>query len=584
MPTTAGARRSRGTPGYLNRYTAPANDLTAPAPAAADPARVVTSVFDRVGNPVSQTGADGGKQDFVYSSTRKLIRQTTSGNNVAADVARTSNNAPRVLTFEYDSADRLVKFTNVDGVIETYSYDSANNKIAETITNPNLLAGGRTDPVRTTRFEYDLDNRMTKQIFDPAGLQLTEQIGYDAFGNIVRRADANGNVSTIAYDLVNRETRVTDPLGGSIGYQYDRVGNRTAVTDARGNRTDLKYDRNGLLVEELKPAADMFTLAGGVVTGVRPKTTTQYDAAGNIVQIIDAAGNKTTRYYDGNDNLVAELNGDNALREYSYNATDDLVTATQYLTRLAASAHNPLLRPGTPAGEARTVTNEYDAGGRLTRIVYPSIEVTTLAGATTGAPTSTKANVVVTEVNRFDRFGNLVESLDRNGNRTVSYYDLRGRVIAAIDAGGYLTESDYDSQDHVVQQRQYATALTGYTPGTKPTAAGTPAAVVDRVLRHRQPAGRGDLAERAAAGRQRTDRHALHLRQGRQPDQPHPCGRDRRGGHRILLPRCQQAPVGDGRRRPRAGAVRLRRQRQQHAAQALLRSGVWPASRLRPRP
>ena len=87
----------------------------------------------------------------------------------------------------------------------------------------------------------------------------------------------------------------------------------------------------------------------------------------------------------------------------------------------------------------------------------------------------------MTEVNRYDRFGNLVESLDRNGNRTVSYYDLRGRVIAAVDAGGYLTESDYDSQDHVVQQRQYATALTGVTAGTQAQAPATPAAVVDRV-------------------------------------------------------------------------------------------------------
>ena len=351
---------------YLNRYTVPADDLVPPAPAAADPARVVSTVFDRVGNPVKQTGADGGVQDFVYSSTRKLIRQTTSGNSVTEDVGRTSNSTPRVLSFEYDGADRMVKFINVDGVVETYAYDSANNKISETITNPNLLAGGRTDPVRTTSFEYDLDNRLTKQIFDPGtgGLQLTEQIGYDAFGNVVQRADANGNVSTIAYDLVNRQTEVTDPLGGAIRYEYDRLGNQTAVIDPLDNQTDLKYDRNGLLIEELKPAVDVFTLAGGTLPSLRPKTTTQYDAAGNIVQIVDPAGNKTTRWYDGNDNLVAELGGDNALREYTYNATDDLVTATLYMTRLATSAHDPLVRPARrPASRAPSPTSTTPAGG-----------------------------------------------------------------------------------------------------------------------------------------------------------------------------------------------------------------------------
>ena len=468
---------------YLNRYTAPEDDLEAPAPATGDPLRRVTTVFDRAGNSISQVGTDGSRQEFVYSSTRKLIRQTNFGNDIADYVARTADSAARVLTFEYDNADRMVKFTNADGVVETYGYDSANNKISETITNPNPLAGSRTDPVRTTRFEYDLDNRLTRQVFDPSGVNLIEQVGYDAASNVVRRVDANGNITTVAYDLGNRQTAITDALGGKISYGYDLVGNRTSVTDALNNRTDLKYDRNGLVIEELKPQVAVFTIAGGTAN-VRPRTTTSYDAAGNIIQIVDAAGNKTTRYYDGNDNLVAEINGDNALREYSYNATDDLVTATQYMTRLAPSAHDPLVRPSTPAGESRTVTNEYDSGGRLVRAVYPQVEVTSLSNVGTASPTSTSSMTVLTERNLYDRFGHVVESFDRNGNRTISYYDKRDRVVAAVDAAGFLTEIDFDSQGNVVQQRQYAQALTlaNVSAGTKPTATGTPAAVVDRIF------------------------------------------------------------------------------------------------------
>lgn len=465
---------------YMNRYSVPASDLTPPAPAAGDPLRSVTTTFDRAGNPISQIGAGGAREDYLYSSTRKLIRQTTFGNSVAADVARTSDNAPRVQTFEYDAADRMVKFTAVDGVIETYTYDSANNKTSETVTNPNLLAGGRTDPVRTTRFEYDLDNRLTRQIFDPAGLNLIEQIGYDAAGNVVRRVDANGNVTTSAYDLANQQTSVTNALGGVISYAYNLAGDQISVTDARGNRTDLNYDRNGLVIEELKPEVAVFTIAGGVQS-VRPKTTTQYNAAGNVVQIVDANGNKTTRWYDGNDNLIAELNGDNALREYAYNATDDIVTTTQYMTRLAPAAHTPAARPSAPTGEARTVTNEYDGAGRLVRVIYPQVLVTTLSGAAGASPTTSSATVAPEERQFYDRFGNLVESVDRNGNRSFAYYDRRDRVVAAVDAAGYLTESDFDSQGNVVQQRQYSLTLSGVSAGTRPGAPGTAAAIVDRI-------------------------------------------------------------------------------------------------------
>ena len=160
------------------------------------------------------------------------------------------------------------------------------------------------------------------------------------------------------------------------------------------------------------------------------------------------------------------------------------MTATQYMTRLAPSAHDPLVRPSAPAGESRTVTNEYDSGGRLVRAVYPQVEVTSLSNVGTASPTSTSSMTVLTERNLYDRFGHLVESFDRNGNRTISYYDKRDRVVAAVDAAGFLTEIDFDSQGNVVQQRQYAQALTlaNVSAGTKPTAPGTPAAVVDRIF------------------------------------------------------------------------------------------------------
>ena len=84
----------------------------------------------------------------------------------------------------------------LNGTVETYTYDAANNKITETLTNPNSYLGGRTDPVRTTKFEYDLDNRLITQTFDPdasghTGIKLQQQLAYDKEGNVVTKLRAS---------------------------------------------------------------------------------------------------------------------------------------------------------------------------------------------------------------------------------------------------------------------------------------------------------------------------------------------------------------------------------------------------------
>src|SRR5262249_33489598 len=156
----------------------------------------------------------------------------------------TADPTARVQTFDYDAAGRLTRFIHVDGVTEDYAYDSANNKIHETITNPNALAGGGADPVRTTVYQYDADNPQTAQIFHPNGANQTGALTYDKAGNVISKTDALGHVTAMTYDLANRMLSITDPLNAVTRFAYDRVGNRTSVTDPLGNVTLFEYDLN----------------------------------------------------------------------------------------------------------------------------------------------------------------------------------------------------------------------------------------------------------------------------------------------------------------------------------------------------
>ena len=101
--------------------------------------------------------------------------------------------------------------------------------------------------------------------------------------------------------------------------------------------------------------------------------------------------------------------------------------------------------------------NSYDSGGNLTGTVYPGIEVTTLAevDGEFEATLNAGGELTIQDQAFFDAWGNLVESIDRNGNASFAYYDELGRTIATVDADGFLITSAFDSQGNLVQQTKY---------------------------------------------------------------------------------------------------------------------------------
>jgi YD repeat-containing protein len=476
---------------FVNAVTGPINDRTAPTPVASPLDRVARNEYDGTSNLTRTVDVDGTATQTVYDSTGKKLAEST---------------LTRTQSFAYDLSGRLVLFTDVDGTVTQFAYDAANNRVAESVGNPSDPV-----PVRTTLFEYDLANRLISQTFDPTGLKITQSLTHDKLANVVQKIDGNGNVTRSRYDLNNRLVEViidpdqADPLHPSLAFRlgglalstrftYDAVGNQVSVTDARGNTFDQIFDANNRVIREEQPLVEVFTIDGGFTT-LRPTTHTTYDAAGNVVQVIDPNGHVTTNYYDADDQLVAVVNADNVLREFAYDGAGDQISETLYMTRLVPGANpaqpfDPAVRPTPPAGEVRTITREYDLAGRLTRQILPAIAVTTVTGADTGNPIATRDDNVHPETRFvYDAFGNVVESFDANGNRTVAYYDGKNRLVAQVDATGHLIELGYDNQDNVVEQRIYATPLdlTAVDPAQRPA---PPPGDVHTVIRRYDAANR----------------------------------------------------------------------------------------------
>ena len=126
---------------------------------------------------------------------------------------------------------RLVSQTDALGVRHASEYDHVGNLLVQT------RAAGTMDE-RSTRYEYDLDNRLTRSIDPEARTGLRIRRG--------GQPAAPGRRPRPRHALRLRRARPPHqdhrPAGLRDPHEYDGVGNRLALIDARGGLTRFDYD------------------------------------------------------------------------------------------------------------------------------------------------------------------------------------------------------------------------------------------------------------------------------------------------------------------------------------------------------
>jgi RHS repeat-associated protein len=215
-------------------------------------------------------------------------------------------------------------------------------------------------------------------------------------------------------------------------YGYDSVGNLLYQTNAEGDApndpnhsTDYTYDKLGHVLTE--------TDAAPATGQARPVTINTYDANGNLQTVTDPRNNETTYVYDeSNRKIEVEQPAIGSTTEntwYYYDADSNL----QYVV-------NPLgaigTRPTTYSSSYAAYTTQYvyDNLDRQTQVIQPP-------DPNDNCPTTT---------NVYNQSGNLVSTIDPNGNVTTYAYDLEGRQTQVTDALGDTTTTVYDAVGNVL--------------------------------------------------------------------------------------------------------------------------------------
>ena len=394
------------------------------------------------GQPYNPAAADFGgrftlttKEGLVYTinaDTGQINRITDpNGNRLDfSDTGVTSNSGISV-TFERNVAGRITSAIAPNGDRLAYNYSSAGDLVSFTDRNGN---------VATYKYESTRPHFLT-EVVDPLG-NTGIRGEYDDNGRLISLTDASGNRLSVTTNLNNNSQVIVDDLGNQTIYQYDARGNTTSETNALGHTTLSTFDANNNKLTETDPLGRVTTYTydsfDNILTVTDPTgATTSFTYAnarrGLVGSVTDSQGNTTTFTYDSNGNPTG------------FSDSTGLSTATTWDSRGNETGFdNPITGP---------VAYTYDSAGNLSSSTDAAGNGTTFTHDALGRLTSRSwtqtingTPVILSEGYEYDANDNLLRQTDAQGNSTLFEYDANNRLIAQTDALGRVTRYVHNAQ------------------------------------------------------------------------------------------------------------------------------------------
>ncbi|MDP9372012.1 MAG: DNRLRE domain-containing protein [Chloroflexota bacterium] len=410
-----------------------------------------THHYDHLGRVTKTVDALGSTTETSY----------TSGSNVA----RATDTAGQVRIFNHDTNDNLVSAQGPTGAASHWQYGDSRHPHSPT---------SYSDPQGNTQsYAYDANGNRTSTT---NGLATENQArySYNANGTLASVTDPRGNVTSYGYDAKGNPTSITPaaPLGATT-YAYDALSRVTSITDGKGQRTTFAYDALDRVTQ--------ISYADGA------SSTYGYDADGNLTSLADNTGTTLFTYdalnratskalpngsvisynYDGAGNLTALTDGGGTV-DYAYNAVNLLTTLTEPGgARTTFGYDKGYRRTSTAYPNGVTLTQAYDASGRLTSIV----------GKNAGGATLTSFGYGYTSASGADT-GLRQRMTDTAGKTTGYSYDALNRLTRAQTADGAGAQiADYQyaydgASNRTSQTVNGATTSYSYNAANQLTAAG----------------------------------------------------------------------------------------------------------------
>ena len=394
--------------------------------AVTDPAGNTTAFTYTAGGDIATvTNAVGGTTRHEYDTFGNLVKMITAGNRVweyswdgLSQLVGLTDPTGAITRFEYDRAGEITQVTDATGVISHRSIERHEGVESVTGTGEGLFS--------SAFFKVDVLGRVT-EISQQDGASTTSASSSHGASGVPTGAGAAGagvagtgiphGVSSSAEAIAAAETAgaPSQPTGRQM-FTYDAAGNIVEALDANGGLT--QYVR---------------------------------DAAGRVTRIISAAGRFTDYTYDTCGRLVTESVGLNE----PVRVTDPVTGAPSWeeptrwaVTTLVYDAASQVIERHTPDGLVEKMT--YDAAGRLIK-VQAGRRVATYAWDACNQLVRVQDSTFGTRRYVYNELGQLVRVTDGLGNRSFFAYDADGLLTSVTDPTGAITEYEYDAAGRILE-------------------------------------------------------------------------------------------------------------------------------------
>ena len=409
--------------------------------------------YDSRGRLTSMTSDSGISTSYVLNTFGLITRETVSASGLPSRVVqRGYDSAGRYLLWEENALGQRTSYDyRVNGLLDYTQYANGQRvyheynglgRLIRTITTPANNTSKTGSAVLVSSQSQYWCTASTSHC--PATASYYTE--YVAPGTATRRVYA---------DLLGREVRTsTRGFNGSWVYAdtfYDAKGRveRETIPHYAGTSnpaaTVYSYDEQGRVLDVTRPDGSLWqTEYNGLTTvSIAPgnrRTTEVLNSAGELVQVIDAAGSQASYYYDANgkSTILAGPSGKNLVVRYDKWGNKTRITDPDAgVTNYVYNGYHELVRQQDAKGQV--VEYSYDLLGRQTRMLR-----------------KTSSGAIEHDVEtRYDTgayaIGQVSSVEDKKTNYRISYaYDTfarkRQETIRFDDGATYTQQWSYDSQ------------------------------------------------------------------------------------------------------------------------------------------
>nr|WP_256378330.1 polymorphic toxin type 22 domain-containing protein [Niveibacterium sp. COAC-50] len=458
-----------------------------------DAARKLTVFsYDAFGNLTQTTQYDNPVQGTLGSAPVAVLAAGSAAPASGAYLIEVAANKAANST-AYDKLDRVVGDTDAGNQSESFVLDAFGNKRVVT----NKLGG-------TAYFSYDRLGHMVSETL-PTSAQAVMTERFDSLSNwsVWNTGASSATASAVGGDnkLLLAQTSVTTAgtagvatksawavparLYGEITPPVDASGVYNALFGARSmpggveNRRHMAFfTGNSIAVSWMEGPS---TYRAATIGTFKPGTTyvveVEVDKSGSTLYVYEKGLSRAEGVVDRRDYAdwasvtASAYTISNPGNPTYITAVDNVTLSGLVRNRYVYDANGNRVQSIEAEGlaEQRVTRNEFDRLGRQITKTGETITVVTGTGST--------QSIAPTQSTKYDAFGNVIESINANGARTLSYYDTANRRTAQVtevtSSTGSLQTWAYDAAGNAIITRTYGDLVA--MPATAGGAAPVPA-------------------------------------------------------------------------------------------------------------